>query len=79
MSYVINTTITKIEQKRMAMRAVKTGRMLPDGRAETEIEYEDIGWFVQFEGMRESWRLGAEQPELTVGQPVEIIINPKQS
>jgi hypothetical protein len=78
-SYVINTTVAKIEQKRMAVRAVKTGRTLPDGKAETEIEYEDMGWFVQFDGMRESWRLSAEKPELAIGQQVEIIIKPKES
>ena len=42
-----------------------------------ELEEEDLGWFVCFEGSWERLHVGEEQPTLRVGQKVEITIEGK--
>jgi hypothetical protein len=71
MTYIIPTRITRIEAKRRVLR----GRMV-NGQA--VLDYEDLGWFVSFEGSHESLCLGPEPPKLTVGQEVNLRIEPRE-
>jgi hypothetical protein len=71
MIYTIPTRIARIEAKRRILR----GRMV-DGQA--LLDYEDLGWFVSFEGSHESLCLGPELPSLTVGQEVNLRIEPRE-
>jgi hypothetical protein len=67
MNYKINTTVKSVERLKRVVR----GRMV-GGQA--ILEEEDLGWFVCFEGSWERLHMGAVQPNLVVGQKVEIII-----
>lgn len=75
--YVIQTIVAKLERKSRAKRAVAVGKDPNTGKNIYEIEREDIGWFVQFQGSDESNFLGFDKPELEVGQSVILRIEPK--
>jgi hypothetical protein len=75
--YLINATVAKLEEKSRAARSIVTGVNPETGKKIYEIEHENIGWFVQFEGSDESNFLGFDKPDLTVGQKVLIRIEPQ--
>lgn len=60
------TTVTKVENKRRALRARKSQG------DEIEVEYEDLGWYVEIEG--HSFYVGREKPEVNVGQKAKITL-----
>lgn len=72
MRYKILTTVKSVEN----VKQVVSGRKVKDadGQDETVLEYEDLGWFVVFEGSWEKLNFGTERPNLKKGQKVEIII-----
>jgi hypothetical protein len=67
MIYKILTTVKSVEE----LDQVVSGRKVGD---ETVLTKEKLGWFVCFEGSWERLYLGFEEPELKVGQQVEILI-----
>jgi len=73
--YKIRTQVKDLEHKRKTLRR-SANRTDPEKPVFTW-EYEDVGWFVQFEGSYEALFVGKERPEdLEVGAPVEILIRP---
>lgn len=78
MTYRIRTRVLKIEHKHQITNVRKTGKPLPDGKAELASDSVSLGWFVLFEGSWESIFLGFEEPkDLAVGQEVDILLCPK--
>lgn len=75
--YLIHTTVAKVEEKSRAARAIVVGVDANTGRNIYEIERENIGWFVQFQGSDESNFLGFDKPNLQPGQKVLIRIEPQ--
>jgi hypothetical protein len=71
-AYKIATRITRVESKRLLLR----GRIV---NGETVFDYQDLGWFVSFDGSHESLWLGPEEPDLTAGQEVNLRIEPRGS
>lgn len=63
MTYTIPAKISKIEHKRRLARVVNNN-----------MEYEVLGWFVQLDGCGESYWLGADKPDLEVGDEVDLVI-----
>lgn len=59
--------VVKVERKSSAVRAHKEGD-------EIKVERQDLGWFVLLEGSRESWAVGFDEPDLKVGQRVQVTI-----
>jgi hypothetical protein len=70
-TYVIPTRIARIEAKRRILR----GRIV---NGDAVFDHEDLGWFVSFAGIQESFCLGLEPPRLTVGQQVNLRIEPRE-
>jgi len=67
------TTVKKLEEKRRAVRSYKTGKKLDDGRDETAVEYEFLGYGLVLDGQREMLVFNEPLP-FTVGDQVEVII-----
>jgi hypothetical protein len=67
------TNVRKIEERRRAVRSRKTGKKLPDGRDEFEVEYEQIGHGMTLEDQRE-WLIFPDPLPFQVGDAVEVII-----
>ena len=63
------TTVKKIEHKSRVARAWKTG--IGD---EVQTETQDLGWAVLLEGSWEWLFVGSGEPDLKVGDEVEVII-----
>lgn len=72
--YVIRTHVVNIERKRMALKSVPNGKVDEKGNAKYDIEYEDLGWFVTFDGSHEAMSIGKDDPLLKKGQLVTITI-----
>jgi len=74
-TYKIRTQVKDLEHKRRALRC-SADRTDPE-KPVFNWAYEDVGWFVQFEGSYEALFVGKERPEdLEVGAQVEILIRP---
>lgn len=73
--YLIETIVIKLEEKSRAVRAIVTGKDPATGKNIYEIERENIGWYVQFQGSDESNFIGFEKPDLKVGQKVLISLD----
>lgn len=76
-TYTIQTKVQKIVEEKRLLRSVKTGEKDSDGKEIIRNDYDSRGWFVLFEDSHEMIGLGAEKPDMVVGQPVEIIIIPR--
>jgi hypothetical protein len=73
MVYKINTTVKELVHKRTAVKvtADRTDPVDP----KLYWEYEDVGWFVQFNGSYEALFMGKDRPiDLEPGTKVEILI-----
>ena len=75
--YIVSTKVEKLERKRKALRSVKTGEINEQGKPIYEVEWEDTGWFVLFEGSHEYIHLGFDEPIWKVGQEIEITMRAK--
>ena len=71
-TYIIDTTVLKIEKKRVIVRGWK------NEHGEDELEYKNIGWYMQFAGSSESIWVGSDKPYWNVGDQVEIRITRKK-
>jgi hypothetical protein len=72
--FIIPTKVCKVHEKKRASRSYKTGRKLEDGKDEIAVEYENLGWFVQLEGMTDSISIGPEPTDIEIGQAARIVI-----
>lgn len=72
--WIIPTKIVKVEEKKRAVKSYKTGKKLDDGKDEVAVEYENLGWFIFLEGMMESVGVGAEKPNVEVGQSARWVL-----
>ena len=73
MNYVFKAKVKSLESKRRALSAHKH----PTVENEVVWVYEDIGWFVTFEGSWEALFVGMDRPtDLEPGTEVEISIEP---
>jgi len=73
MNYVFKAKVKNLESKRRALSAHKH----PTVENEVVWVYEDIGWFVTFEGSWEALFVGVDRPAgLEPGTEVRIIIEP---
>lgn len=71
--YKIHTKVKDLEFKKRALR-VTADRTDPENPV-LKWEYEDIGWFVQFDGSYEALFMGKTEPiDLKPGTEVEILI-----
>lgn len=68
------TNVIKIEEKRIPLRTIKTGKQSEDGKDILEIEYQNKGWFVHLEGSWESLHIGFEQPDLQPGDIMHVTL-----
>jgi hypothetical protein len=67
--YKIPSTVRSVEFREKIVRTEKVG----DEIVTTMVP---LGWFVCFDGSRESLFLGQDKPDLIAGQAVAIIIEP---
>jgi hypothetical protein len=73
MVYKVLTTVKDLAFKKRALRV--TADRTDPAQPVIEWEYEDVGWFVQFEGSYEALFMGREKPmDLTPGTKVQILI-----
>lgn len=65
--YRINTTVRGVSQRTEAVYVTGQGK---------EAVFSEVvkGWYVHFDGSRESIYLGMEKPDLEIGSEVEITI-----
>ena len=68
--YQFKTRVLKVEKKKRAVKARKIGD-------DIDVEYEDLGWYVQLEGSVISIAVGSEKPDLSEGQAVTLTISPR--
>lgn len=74
MNYRIQTRVKRIERRQRSIGTYKEG----EGESVTTHSVtEDIGWFVQFEGLWEAIFLGFDEPLLRVGQEVDLVVEPR--
>jgi hypothetical protein len=73
MDYLIRSNVSKIENKKQAVRSVLVGKD-EYGKPMYQVEYQNMGWFVLFTGSSEFLYLGHDKPDIRVGQSVEIIL-----
>ena len=70
--YVVPTKVKKLEERKAITRSY-----LKDDKP--VFEEHSIGWWISFEGSRESLYMGSTKPEgLEPGTEIEIIIRPKE-
>ena len=74
--YKIITTVKDLEFKKRALK-VTADRTVPE-KPIFHWTYEDMGWFVNFDGSYESLFVGRDRPmDLEPGTEVEILIRPR--
>lgn len=66
-SYLINTTIAKVEEKERTLRVSKSG--IP--------EVEKLGWFILLADSCEWRHISMDKPDLVKGQEVTVRIEPR--
>jgi len=64
------TIITKVKTVELRKRHIKSWKNEQTNVVESK--YEDIGWFVQFEGSWEGLFFGMDKPDFTTGDEVKI-------
>jgi hypothetical protein len=64
--------VMKVEEKRRALRTLKTGEKNAEGKDVHKVEYENMGWFVHLEGSWESLHVGMDKPDLEPGQTMVV-------
>jgi len=64
--------VEKVEAKKRALRAVKTGRTI-DGQEEVNVEYENLGHGLLLEGEWQ-WHIFKDPPPFQAGDKVKVTI-----
>lgn len=74
MRYKVKTKIAGLEFKKRIVGFHQTGEIDQQGKPIYLSEEEGLGWYVTFEGSRESLFIGWEKPEGIVGSPATITL-----
>lgn len=68
--YAFRSSITKIEEHKRIVRGYK------DEHGQAQFEEKSLGWFIHLDGSWESLGVGAEKPDLNVGQQMKVLLIP---